>query len=1047
MRKGEFVLIMVLFTAALTAMAGFLVYFSFLQPEMESGNIKKQQDTGIVYAAVLFTFGLIARLIIAGVYHGHETDMNCFSGWSTMIFKDGMSAFYSSDTFTDYPPGYMYVLYVIGAIRSFLPISGGGLDILLKTPAIVCDMITGVFVYNLAKKKYSETMSICVGGFFILNPAMIINSSFWGQVDSVFTLFLVLMVYFVSEKKMIQSYFMFTLAIFIKPQAFIFTPIIIYGIIENVFLPKFNKDLFWKNLLCGLGAIAMIFILALPFGIGNVINQYVSTMASYPYATVNAFNIWGALGQNWVKITPFTKVFGHLLIVLVVAVTWFIFRKSKSGSKYYFMAAVLAFGTYMLSSQMHERYAYPAMVMLLLAFVALPDVKLFVSYILLSVSQIINTAWVLFVYSGNPNGYFKSPFVIVMSFLNIVFTVYIGYTASRIYIKNEAAVNVLEKQISKSKETKNVKMPKKKTVFAKTKELAKLTRFDIIAMAVITVVYAGIALYDLGDMKAPQSYYQMKKNDVIALDLGYNANVNHIKYFLGVNENREFTLTVSEDGTNFSEPTQMKMVSVFAWGEQYINEYARYICIKCDSDEAMINELAVIDEHGERIVPVNADSYKGLFDEQDLVVERSNFRNSTYFDEIYHARTAYEFIHGLTPYEWTHPPLGKVFISIGILIFGMVPFGWRIVGTVFGIIMVPVIYCFAKKITKYTWLAIVTCLLFTFDFMHFAQTRIATIDVYVTLFIMLMYYFMYKYYCTSFYDTKFGKTLIPLGLSGIFMGMGIASKWTGVYAGCGLAVLFFMTLFKRYREYRYALSYPNESTDGISHKFVIENFKKYTVKTILFCVGFFVAIPVLIYGLSYIPYLQADGMQGIKSILDNQSAMLTYHGKTVVNSTHSFSSHWYEWPIMARPIWYFSGTVTNTVKEGISSFGNPAVWWTSIAAFIYMIYLAVRYKDKTALFLVIAYLAQLVSWIPVTRITFIYHYFPCVPFLVLMLGYAILKLYNENKNVKYFAFGYAAVVIILFAMFYPVLSGHPVNVEYVKNYLKWFDSWVLISTQ
>ena len=92
---------MVLFTAALTAMAGFLVYFSFLQPEMESGNIKKQQDTGIVYAAVLFTFGLIARLIIAGVYHGHETDMNCFSGWSTMIFKDGMSAFYSSDTFTD----------------------------------------------------------------------------------------------------------------------------------------------------------------------------------------------------------------------------------------------------------------------------------------------------------------------------------------------------------------------------------------------------------------------------------------------------------------------------------------------------------------------------------------------------------------------------------------------------------------------------------------------------------------------------------------------------------------------------------------------------------------------------------------------------------------------------------------------------------------------------------------------------------------------------------------------------------------------------------
>lgn len=35
--------------------------------------------------------------------------------------------------------------------------------------------------------------------------------------------------------------------------------------------------------------------------------------------------------------------------------------------------------------------------------------------------------------------------------------------------------------------------------------------------------------------------------------------------------------------------------------------------------------------------------------------------------------------------------------------------------------------------------------LFAADFMHFAQTRIATIDVYITFFIILMYYFMYDY--------------------------------------------------------------------------------------------------------------------------------------------------------------------------------------------------------------------------------------------------------------------------------------------------------------
>ena len=195
--------------------------------------------------------------------------------------------------------------------------------------------------------------------------------------------------------------------------------------------------------------------------------------------------------------------------------------------------------------------------------------------------------------------------------------------------------------------------------------------------------------------------------------------------------------------------------------------------------------------------------------------------------------------------------------------------------------------------------------------------------------------------------------------------------------------------------------------------------------------------------------------------------MLTYHSKTVLNSTHPYSSRWYEWIIMKRPIWYYSGTVSNGIKEGISSFGNPLVWWLGIPAFIYMVYRIFKNKDKNALFLVIAYLAQLVSWIPVTRLTFIYHYFPCVPFIVLMLGYSIYTIYQNaaddgserlltvkslftnvklgsKKSVIIGAFIYAALVIILFAMFYPVLSGHPCSTDYAEHFLKWFDSWVLL---
>ena len=137
---------------------------------------------------------------------------------------------------------------------------------------------------------------------------------------------------------------------------------------------------------------------------------------------------------------------------------------------------------------------------------------------------------------------------------------------------------------------------------------------------------------------------------------------------------------------------------------------------------------------------------------------------------------------------------------------------------------------------KKQWLAAIVCIIFTFDFMHFAQTRIATIDVYVTFFIMLMYYFMYKYYKMSFYDTPVQKTLIPLGLSGLFFGCAVASKWTGLYAGVGLAIIFFYSLYLRYSEYRYAMRIPHGKTDDIEHRYVIGCFSRNTIITLAFCV-------------------------------------------------------------------------------------------------------------------------------------------------------------------------------------------------------------------
>ena len=130
---------------------------------------------------------------------------------------------------------------------------------------------------------------------------------------------------------------------------------------------------------------------------------------------------------------------------------------------------------------------------------------------------------------------------------------------------------------------------------------------------------------------------------------------------------------------------------------------------------------------------------EALTDEQGVVPLYISYENSTYFDEIYHARTAYEHILQLEPYENTHPTLGKLIISVGIRIFGMNPFGWRFMGALFGVLMLPVLYHLLKQLFGKTLLCTAGVVLFAFDFMHFTQTRIATIDTYAVFFLLLMY--------------------------------------------------------------------------------------------------------------------------------------------------------------------------------------------------------------------------------------------------------------------------------------------------------------------
>lgn len=1060
--------------AIVSLLLGCICFFAFKYA-------KQRKFSGLIVFSLLLA-GLVLRIIIAINQTGFSYDIQAFSAWADRMYQVGPSKFYSPDVFTDYPPLYMLVLYLVGLLRSVFQIEHfSNLHILLlKIPAIICDLVCSYLIYSEANKHFSQSRALVLMSTYLFLPAIILNSSAWGQIDATHTLIVILMCLLLKDTKMIPAYIVYAIGVLLKPQTLIFTPLLLVGIWDQVFLNGFQKKNFYQNLLGGLAVILGMIVFCLPFGIDSVFKQYLKTLSSYPYASANAYNFWSLIGMNWsdqnTKFLFFSaKTWGSIVIVLIVVFVFLLSRYLKNNqAKYFILGVFITFTMFVFSVRMHERYVYPALALLLFAFIYKPTKALWVCFTGLAVLHYYNAAHVLYFYDpANYNS--RVPIILLVSAGMFLLFFYFLYAFNR-YLAEENGLKFALMKNSQEKDSKLINRLKrflfKPSAPIPSSPKVSFSKLDLILLLAIMIVYSSFALYDLGDQKAPLTRYEMQQDDSIVLQFPEDAQPQILSYYIAPPHDISFTLETgqaTEDDWNYTE--QIIWQNVFSWSNTSLPEKVRFAKLTLHSLNASVIELTFLDDKGNVVLPENASEYKTLFDESSLHPQVASFRNSMYFDEIYHARTAYEYLHGLPTYEYTHPPMGKIFISLGIALFGMNPFGWRIIGTLFGIFMLPFLYLFGKRITKSTTAAALSCWLFAFDFMHFVQTRIATIDVYVTFFIIVMYYFMYKYCTLSFYDQGLRKTFIPLGICGIAMGFAIACKWTGIYAAAGLSILFFANLLKRYKEYLYAKASPQGRTGTISHDKILKNFLPYNVKTIGFCLIFFIVIPLAIYLLSYLPFVDPVNPGLLNKAVANQTNMFNYH--SMLDVEHSFSSLWFEWPIMIRPVWFYSRVVSNTLREGISTFGNPLIWWIGVPAFIYQLYLLFR-RSKSSLarnstglknhlrksttdltheelystsFLTIGYLAVYLPWVFVSRLTFIYHYFPSVPFAILLIIQSLMQ-WKKRVAKRTFLIGtciYAVLVFGLFILFYPILAGTPVEQSFVIKYLRWLPDWIFVA--
>lgn len=571
---------------------------------------------------------------------------------------------------------------------------------------------------------------------------------------------------------------------------------------------------------------------------------------------------------------------------------------------------------------------------------------------------------------------------------------------------------------------------KKKDIFFEKQEgtngetgFNAITIKDIGLMVLITGIFFLIALYRLGSHTVPETTQVLQTgNNEMVLDLGEEVELSKVRIFLGYEGKRSLSFSYYDVNTGEWVVLSGKhnIQSVFAWNDVEINQNLRYLGIVAMDKTAYLQEIVLVAADGSTVLPVNYLEYEKAFDEQERYVAQNTYYDQTMFDEVYHGRTAYEFLHKLPIYENTHPPLGKSIISIGIALFGMNPFGFRVMCVIFGSLMIPFMYLFAFRLSGQTKIAAIAAVLLATEFMHFTLSRIATIDIIVAFFVLLMFYFMYCFIDDKERGKGLGKQFLWLLSCGIAMGCAIAVKWTGFYAVAGIAIWFFMHFFS-----------------VVKRQEMTKQLKRYILLLGLLCVLCFICIPVVIYVVSYLPFKAVYTDKSLMThVLENGKLMLGYHVKTVFE--HPYSSEWYEWIVNRVSLLDAYKVLENGKISSIATIGSPIVVWGGIPAIVYNLYLIRSKRSKEAVYFIIGYGAMLLPWLLVHRTVFIYQYYICTLFLILLIINALLHM---GKKWIILENGLWVGSIVLFIFFYPVISGYPVDYDWVNFALEWLVTW------
>lgn len=562
----------------------------------------------------------------------------------------------------------------------------------------------------------------------------------------------------------------------------------------------------------------------------------------------------------------------------------------------------------------------------------------------------------------------------------------------------------------------------------------EINKKDAFSIVLLCILFFSVAVTNLGSTTVPLNGWKTIQDRTILLSLGEQAHVQAV-YLLVKNGSANVEVTTYTTNSTI----KIEYPVYYVYKNTTVQAETTFVSLTFKQANIEVLEVALIDQDYNKlsIASVYGEGFSDsnlehLIDEQDLVQVPPTYMTETMFDEIYFIRTAEQYLNIQSPYEWTHPPLGKIILSFGLAVFGFNPFGWRIMGVIFAMLMIPLMYLLGKKLFD-SWIGgFSAALLLTFDFMHFTMSRMGTADTYVVFFSLASQLFFLIYLKGVLKNGWKATSVWPLFFAFLFFTLGFSTKWVVLYGFIGQIVI--LAGIRLYEVIKAKTSFSTKVYDFFDHPY------SYMVAFLLMAIG--------VYFLTYIPDMLAG--RSLIEVVGLQGGMYNYH--STLTATHPFQSEWWSWPIIGKSVWLYLTNLPDGFRSTITLMGNPVVWWVGFAAIlaitgIFFEKVIRAFKKRSLpklelplLFLVALFFFQWLPYFGITRALFIYHFYVNVPFLCLASAYFINKIWNKNYG-KVVTIIFFIAVVAIFVLFYPVISGVSAATTTTES-LRWLEGWI-----